>query len=156
MWGSSKGTMFLYHFLQTEKITHGEEPRAMKRHDGQGCLIPLWNPSPMAGTLWFEWRPPFVLWIINLFSRKWSSFRFHISPYQRAVEGLVFGTVTKSLSLDEKGKVLRQSQNPSPEPYHQRHKETQMCLPLSIRTDTIQAIPPIHWSPFPPLHFLYH
>ena len=40
-------------FCRLKKITHGEEPRAMKRHDGQRCLIPLWNPSPMAGTLPF-------------------------------------------------------------------------------------------------------
>ena len=72
---------------------------------------------------------------------------------QRAVEGLVYGTVTKSLSrLDEKGKVLRQGQNPSPEPYHQRHKETQMCFAFNCKDRHYSSYSSNSLSPFPPLH----
>ena len=58
---------------------------------------------------------------------------------QRAVEGLVYGTVSKSLSrLDEKGKVLRQGQNPSPEPFGFNFKDRHYSI---YSSNSLKSIP---------------
>ena len=129
-------------FCRLKNITHGEEPRAMKRHDGQRCLIPLWNPSPMAGTL------PFC----SLDHQPLQSQMIFIQIQNQPISACCWGsclyrTISKSslfLELMRKGKFLDKVKTLPQNPTIKDIKKHKCVLLLTIRTVTIQAIPPIH------------